>query len=336
MSGVLDSSLLSLWSESYTSQQSSFKLVSEETRRRSLSPYHLLFNSSAPRSPSPISQSTFSAFEEGQDRLSCETQVICWLDFDNEEISKDKPSDESKEICDEEVADSFHPLFINPVPWVPGQCFLGLFPDECLPQAVSTELLTLAMNIFRLSKSGYLRLGYDSLGANTDVNHLHFDVLFTEQFDGLPVEKARRKMIKESSLQHKNAEEINMFSMGVRLFEVEFPARCVVISPAGELGEGNMSDAIESVGNVTGMLVNHMIENNVPHSILIAGDKLEVFVFPRRFQQDLGVGKASFLDMAGVVCTHNQPPLNTAAGSLKDYLLMQKPGVKPLDTSPSY
>jgi hypothetical protein len=313
MSGVLDHSLVDLWTASYTSNQSAFKLKIEETRHRPVLPYHILYNSSAPSTPSTISHTTFSNFDDSQSKLADESRVICWVDFDNEEISKEKPSEESKEICDEEVTDSYHPLYINPVPWVNGQCFLALFPEECLPQAVSTELLTLAMNIFRLSKNPNLRLGYDSLGANSDVNHLHFHVMFSDSFGGLPVEKAQRKLLIESSLQHKNSEEINMFSMGIRLFEVSYPAKCLLICPSVEVNESNVSDGTESVGNVTGMLVNNLIENNVPHSLMIVGDKLEVYVFPRNFQQDFSVGKGSFLDLSGVVCTHNEEFFNASS-----------------------
>ena len=168
------------------------------------------------------------------------------------------------------------------------------------------------MNIFRLSKNQYLRLGYDSLGANSDINHLHFNLVFTDAFDGLPVEKSPRKLLIESSLQHKNTDEINMFSIGVRLFEVEYPAKCLVVSPAMDINDANVSDGTESVGNVTGMIVNNLIENNIPHSLMITSDKLEVYIFPRAYQSDFHIGKGSFLDLSGVVCTHSQEIFNSA------------------------
>ncbi|OMJ75228.1 hypothetical protein SteCoe_25667 [Stentor coeruleus] len=312
MSGVLDQSLQELWTNSYESHQEMFNIKISETRHRQANTFHLLCNSSAPHNPSQITNTTFSNFDDSQAKLTQDYQVICWVDFDNEEICQEKPSEEAKEICDEEVADSYHPLYINPTPWIRGQCFLALFPEECLPQAVSTELLTLAMNIFRLSKNPTLRLGYDSLGANSDVNHLHFNVLFTESFGGFPIEASQRNLLIETSLQHKNADEINMFSVGVRLYQIDHPAKCLMICPSTEVNESNMSDGTESVGNVTGMVVNNLIENNVPHSIMVTGDKLEVYVFPRTFQSDFSVGKASFLDFCGVVCTHKEEFFNGA------------------------
>ena len=321
MSGVLDQSFLELWTNSYQSHQDNFKVKIEETHHREVSPFHLLLNKSAPHNASPITNTTFSNFDDSQETLTEERNVICWVDFDNENLTKEKQSEESKEICDEEVADSYHPLYINPVPWVAGQSYLALFPDECLPQAVSTELLTLAMNTFRLSKNPYLRLGYDSLGANSDINHLHFHVLFAETFGGFPVERCPRKLLIESTLQHKNADEINMFSIGIRLFEVEYPAKCLVISPVAEINEGNMSDSTESVGNVTGMIVNNLIESNIPHSLLISGDKLEVYIFPRSYQHSFEIGKSSFLDMAGVICTHSESFFNSSgADQCREYI----------------
>lgn len=323
MSGVLDQSLLELWTGCYESQQSRFKLNVSETCHREIQPFHMLFNPSGPHEASAISNTTFSNFDDSQETLKEESNVICWLDFDNEELSKEKPSEESKEICDEEVTDSYHPLYINPVPWITGQSYLALFPEECLPQAASTELLTLAMNIFRLSQNPFLRLGYDSLGANADINHLHFNVVFSDTFGGFPIEKTSRKLLIESSLQHKNVDEINMFSIGVRLFEVEYPAKCLVVSPNVEVNEANTSDSTESVGNVTGMIVNNLIENNIPHSLMITADKLEVFIFPRKFQEDFSKGKGTFLDVAGVVCTHSQSVFDRADAALcAEYLEM--------------
>lgn len=316
MSGVLDQSLLELWNNTYEENRPKFKIKVEETRHSVKSPYHVLFNPQAPHNPSPIEDTTFSNFDDSQETIVRENNVMCWVDFDNEEISKGKPSEESKEICDEEVTDSSHPLYINPIPWITGQSYLALFPDECLPQAVSTELLTLAMNLFRLSKNGYLRLGYDSLGANSDINHLHFHVVYSDTFGGFPVEKSGRKLLIESTLQHKSVDEINMFSIGVRLFELEYPGKCLVVSPAAEIDEGNSSDATESVGNVTGMIVNNLIENNIPHSLMITGDKLEVYIFPRSFQHEFSIGKGSFLDMAGVICTHSSDVFDTSDVSI--------------------
>jgi hypothetical protein len=135
------------------------------------------------------------------------------------------------------------------------------------------------------------------------------------------VELAPRRLLIESSLQHKNAYEINMFSIGVRLYELEYPAKCLVVAPSTAVDESTMSDATESVGNVTGMVVNQLIEQNTPHSLLIAGDKLEVYVFPRQFQTDFSIGKATFLDLAGLVCTHNEGFFTAAnAKTCSEYL----------------
>ncbi|OMJ85994.1 hypothetical protein SteCoe_12562 [Stentor coeruleus] len=312
MSGVLDQSLHELWNNTYQEHQGMFNIKIEETHHREINTFHILYNPTGPHSASPISNTTFSNFDDSQVKFTEDYQVICWVDFDNEVISQEKPSEEAKEICDKEVTDSYHPLYINPTPWVRGQCFLSLFPEECLPQVASTELLTLAMSIFRLSQNPTLRLGYDSLGANSDINHLHFNILFSETFGGFPVEKAHRKLLKQSSLQHKNPDEINMFNIGVGLYELDFPAKCLLICPINEINDENMSDGIESVGNVTGMVLNNLIENNIPHSIMVAGNKIEVYVFPRVFQEEFSIGKASFLDLSGIVCTHKEEFFNDA------------------------
>lgn len=45
---------------------------------------------------------------------------------------------------------------------------------------LSTELLTLALNTFRLEE-GLIRLGYNSLAANPYCNHLHFELIFLDE-----------------------------------------------------------------------------------------------------------------------------------------------------------
>ncbi|CAG9327417.1 unnamed protein product [Blepharisma stoltei] len=317
--------VIDLWNQHYQELAAAFRLKIERTQRKELGQYRLLYNDEAPHTPSPITGTAFSNFEDTAEFFNTQdtNTVLCWIDFDNEEIMKEKPSEESKEICDEEVEDSLHPLFINPVPWTTGHVYLSLFPDEHLPQAISTELLTLALNTFRLFRGTSMRLGYDSLGANTDTNHLHFDVIFLNEIglSQFPIEKSPKTLLLESTLQHKDVDEINMFTVGVRLFQVEYPAKCLVITPNQEVSDAAVSEASESIGNVAGMVVNYFIENNIPHSIMMSGNGLELYIFPRNFQSAFEIGKASFLDLSGVGCTYERTVFDNLTGpEFEDYL----------------
>lgn len=324
MSESLDN-LIEFWNQQYQDMGLLFNMKPETSQQKKLGGFVLLYNDEAPKNASPITDTAFSNFEDTAEFFNTQdsNSVLCWIDFDNEEIMKEKPSEESKEICDEEVEDSLHPFFINPSPWAPGHVFLSLFPDEHLPQAVSTELLTLALNTFRLSRRNTLRLGYDSLGANTDVNHLHFHLMFLNELglEKFPIEDSEKNVIIDSTLQHRDQGEINMFSVGVKLFQVEYPAKCLLITPNNEISDALVSEATESIGNVAGMIVNYFIEHNIPHSLMVSGNGLELYIFPRSFQSSFDIGKASFLDLSGVGCTHDGSVFENLTGpELEDYL----------------
>jgi len=309
MSGPLESTLISFWEEVYRNSPQLFNLSLENFQKRFLGSYLLTFNPDAPKNPSPYSNTAFTDFEDTPETFSIEDleKVVCWVDFDNEEVTKEKP-EEDKEQVDKEVEDSFHPVFVNPYPLVQGHSLLALFPEECLPQAISTELLTLAMNIFRITENPTLRLGYDSIGANCDINHLHLHLLFLDLLglEKFPVETAGEELLLESSLQHKDEEEINMFSIGIKLLKAEFPSKCFIIKPSVEVSEANISEATESLGNVAGIIVNYCIEENIPHSLIIADSGLSIYVFIRSYQTELSTSKATFLDLGGVPFLHSE------------------------------
>jgi hypothetical protein len=95
--------------------------------------------------------------------------------------------------------------------------------------------------------------------------------------------------------------DIDMFNIGVFFYElVDFPMRAFVVEPNVETeGEGD-SDACEAVGTITGMLVNHLIEKNVPHNLLISNFGKTVYIFLRQFQPEEEIS-FSFLEASGLV-----------------------------------
>jgi hypothetical protein len=103
--------------------------------------------------------------------------------------------------------------------------------------------------------------------------HLHF--FFADAVHPgcvLPIERCQSNLVLESSLRHRRQDEINMFSISVKVLEVlDFPAHCLLITPNVEVNDDNFSEAIESVSNVTGILLNHLVELNIPHNLLVTG-----------------------------------------------------------------
>ena len=91
-------------------------------------------------------------------------------------------------------------------------------------------------------------------------------------------------MLHECSLKHRDESEVNMYDVGVLLHEVvDYPLKCFLITPNQETDPEGDSDACEAVSTIVGILVNHLIEKNVPHNLLISDGGKAVYIFLRKF-----------------------------------------------------
>ena len=156
------------------------------------------------------------------------------MDLDNEQIIS-KP-EENKQDQNEEVSESKHPVLFNQYPIAKNHSLLLLFADAGLPQVLSDELLVLVLQLFKLSDTPSLRLGYNSMGADCIANSLHFHIIYTDsiinEMPNFPIERATKNMFFRTSLQHKNKEEINMYNCAVRFGELtNLPLKTIVLAP---------------------------------------------------------------------------------------------------------
>jgi hypothetical protein len=108
-------------------------------------------------------------------------------------------------------------------------------------------------------------------------------------------------------------DEINMYSIGVVFYITdEWPIRTFVVKPlkkeevAVEETEntlGESADATASIAHAVGVLLNILIDNNIPHNLLISEQGEVVYVIPRKF--DLLINAANFStefnDLCGLV-----------------------------------
>ena len=87
------------------------------------------------------------------------------------------------------------------------------------------------------------------MGADCIINNLHFHVLTTDSLFGegtemFPIELADKQLFFKTSLKHKNTEEIDMFSCGVRFGEVVgWPMQALLLSPQIEDDNTQLEDA---------------------------------------------------------------------------------------------
>ena len=184
--------------------------------------------------------------------------------------------------------------------------------------------------MFKVSDKPSLRLGYNSMGADCVANNLHFHLVYadaicrdvlgepraaTEEEDEeeegpgnqLPIERATKKLFFKTSLKHLNSEEINMYNVGVRFGELEnWPLRTFILAPEIDEAEAegdeapDMEDAMAALAHTAGIVLNYLIDNNIPHNLLIAEDGMTLYIIPRKF--DMLIEKVSFVTSFETLC----------------------------------
>lgn len=118
-----------------------------------------------------------------------------------------------------------------------------------------------------------------------------------------PIELAGKKLFFKTTLQHRNKEEINMYSCPVRFGELtDWPLKTLILSP--DIVEGNeetsIEDAQEALAHTAGIVLNYLIDQNIPHNILIADDGMTLYIIPRKF--DMLIEKVTFMTSFETLC----------------------------------
>jgi len=180
---------------------------------------------------------------------------------------------------------------------------------------LSDELLLLLLQLFKLSASPHLRIGYNSMGADCIANNLHFHVLYVDKLfpeaPAFPIENAEKALFFRTNLQHKSSDEINMYQCGVRFGEVlgGWPVHTLVLSPdIAADSDTSLEDAQEALAHAAGVVLNHLIDKNIPHNILIADEGMTMYIIPRKFDlliEGLTIF-TSFESLCGVVKCKNE------------------------------
>lgn len=75
-----------------------------------------------------------------------------------------------------------------------------------------------------------------------------------------------------------------MFNCGVRFGElVGWPVQTLLLSPNIEDDSTELEDAQEALAHAAGVVLNHLIEANIPHNILVADEGMTMYIIPRQF-----------------------------------------------------
>lgn len=78
-----------------------------------------------------------------------------------------------------------------------------------------------------------------------------------------------------------------MYNCPVRFGELlDWPLKTIILSPdldssAGE--EPSLEEAQEALAHTAGIVLNYLIDQNIPHNILIADEGMTLYIIPRKF-----------------------------------------------------
>jgi hypothetical protein len=234
--------------------------------------------------------------------------VMFKVDLENEQIVDATQNNQGlpdQDNSEQEAGDQQHPVLFNQYPLCEYHSLFLLFADAGLPQVLSDELLLLILQLFKVSDQSSLRVGYNSVGGDCITNNLHLvlvyaDKLFgpllkhkeeSESYNGeaevFPIELAPKRLFLKSTLQHRKEGEINMFNCTVRFGELDqsWPLKTLILSPDIDDENSNVSleDAQEALAHAAGIVLNYLIEQNIPHNILIADEGMTLYIIPRKF-----------------------------------------------------
>ena len=92
-----------------------------------------------------------------------------------------------------------------------------------------------------------------------------------------------------------------MFTCGVRFGEVVgWPMQTLLLSPHIEDDNTELEDAQEALAHAAGVVLNHLIEANIPHNILVADEGMTLYIIPRKF--DMLIDNVQFFTSFESLC----------------------------------
>jgi len=113
-----------------------------------------------------------------------DAEKLIKIDLDNQEIYQDKEDNEDNNLS-EEIMNKHDYITLNYFPLSVTHTNLTINIDQKFPQVLSDEFIQQVLQIFTLANNPTLRCGYDSLGGGCIINHLHFEILFLDDFSDL-------------------------------------------------------------------------------------------------------------------------------------------------------
>lgn len=270
----------------------------------------------------------FLIFESNRVYIDYNSNLFTFHKVDEEEklllVSLEDQEIKSETSREEEKDDSLNLnentdlITIQYFPICQTHCNITLCYEQNLPQVLSSELIVQFLQIFPMMKNNSLICGYDSLGAGCVINHLHLEFLFLDDFpmnliNEIPLEKRESILLLQTKLVHKNKEEISLFDGNtlLKFSRINFPFYCWKIEAViGQNNDGEISalnDLFQnSISHLTNLILSKLIENEVPHNLIITRQGTMFYVVPRKFEKKEYPINSCWNDLAGLVTFKNK------------------------------
>eukprot|EP00356_Strombidium_inclinatum_P007109 CAMPEP_0170482874 /NCGR_PEP_ID=MMETSP0208-20121228/2699_1 /TAXON_ID=197538 /ORGANISM="Strombidium inclinatum, Strain S3" /LENGTH=118 /DNA_ID=CAMNT_0010755757 /DNA_START=776 /DNA_END=1132 /DNA_ORIENTATION=- len=97
-----------------------------------------------------------------------------------------------------------------------------------------------------------------------------------------------------------------MYNCAVRFGQLaeDYPVKVLILSPdideTNDGEEASMEDAQEALAHTAGIVLNYLIDQNIPHNILIADEGMTLYIIPRKF--DLLIENVNFFTSFETLC----------------------------------
>jgi hypothetical protein len=241
-----------------------------------------------------------------------EEEKILEIDLDNQEIKEKKSNKSEDDLAEMEIDSKTDLITLSYFPLSISHCNITLCYEQDLPQVLSNELLIQFLNIFNMVKNDSLICGYDSLGGGCIINHLHFEFLFLDDFGenikNLPIQNLENNLLFETKLKHKNPEEISLFdgTTNIKISVINkiffgYKITC-------ELGQEKTNEISSmenlyqnSISHIVNIFLNDFINNEIAHNLIFCKKGTEIFLIPRKFEDNKHKYNSCWNDLAGLI-----------------------------------
>ncbi len=201
----------------------------------------------------------------------------------------------------------WHPVLVNASPICVPHALLVPWPGLLLPQVMTLPALRLALATAAMPGAASLRLAFNSLGAWSSVNHLHWHVIpasFSGRTKGAAAACAAEgvagpTVLRQAALPVEaspRGEEAAAVRGGLRVSAGrldQWPAGGVYFEATDGAAAGPRAaagSAATVLAELAFPLVHRLQAGNVPHNLLVCGGGRRLVVFPRRPQGRTGDG----------------------------------------------